>query len=216
MATDNKLLNFLNGNNVVHGLPFLPFTNETSVKDIQFGNNQDWELWRNPTFTDPSKQFFPLAFSKTGGNNDIWYLPYEPILNISGRHQIIKRNVAKSRPDISPKGTIKEHWSQDDYEIEITGVLMGALQNGNVEDCYPIEQFNKLMDYLTSGRIYIFCEPLVLLDIFAIVVKDFDFPFTKGKNVQAYKIKAYSDSSYNFKYNRTTGLVVENNSIFLN
>ncbi len=215
MGDNNSLINFLQGSNVRHAIPFLPFTNETNVSNARFDTNQDWSLWQSPTRTPPSEQFFPLAFSKTGITGDIWYLPFEPMINISGKHNIIRRTVAKPIPDKSPIGTIKERWSTDDYEIQISGIIMGALERGSSEQCYPKDDFQKLKDYLTSGRIYIYCEPLSLLNIFAIVVEDFDFPFTKGENVQAYTIKAYSDNSMSFSYNRSTGITTNNNSVFL-
>ncbi len=67
------------------------------------------------------------------------------MITISGSHTIIKRNVAKSNKMI---GTVKERWSQNDYEITITGVLIGSIMTGNISDCYPTSDFEKLKKHL--------------------------------------------------------------------
>lgn len=157
------------------------------------------EVWQADRPQNEEDQFFPLSFSLD--EEATWFtLPYEPIINITGKNNIVKRNVAKWHPEISKdyKGTIKERWSQDDYDIEITGFLMGSMLRGNMEDCFPKKDFEKLRTILTSSlNIRIKCPPLELLGIHYIVIEDFKFPFTKGENVQAYSIKAVSDFSYN-------------------
>lgn len=182
---------------VMPPIPFLPLKNTTTI-----ANGGAVEPFTNLWEADPPQkeedQFFPLSFSI---DQREWFLfPYEPMINISGKNNIIRRNVAKWNNDNNGKlsGTIKERWSQDDYTITITGVLMGSLLTGDVSDCYPISDFKRLADLLTTSKeIYVRCEPLQLLKINRIVVEDFSFPFTKGENVQAYEIKAYSDFSYN-------------------
>ena len=46
----------------------------------------------------------------------------DPVIAVSGGNQIATRHVAKSRM----RGTIKESWAQDDWKIEIRGVLGGT------------------------------------------------------------------------------------------
>jgi hypothetical protein len=112
------------------------------------------------------------------------------MLSISSKNNIVRRNVAKA----THEGTVKERWSRDDYSITITGVLIGSLLTGSVEDCYPIFDFMELKKIMTIDTVVqVQCEPLQLLGINQIVIEDFSFPFTKGENVQAYEIKAYSD-----------------------
>jgi hypothetical protein len=75
---------------------------------------------------------------------------------------------------------------------------MGSILTGDVSECFPREDFEKLRDLLTYPKeLYVKCEPLQLLGINRIVIEDMSLPFTKGENVQAYEIKGYSDSSYN-------------------
>ena len=49
-------------------------------------------------------------------SEDWWTLPYEPIVTVNGKNVIVKKQVAKGRI----RGSIKERWSQDDYQISIS------------------------------------------------------------------------------------------------
>ncbi len=67
-----------------------------------------------------------------------WFLlPLEPLVSISGKNTIIRRKVAKSKLN----GTIKERWSQDDYEVTIQGVV-----SGSDESKYPENYLRKLVE----------------------------------------------------------------------
>lgn len=182
---------------VLPPLPFLPFQNKEEIVEIK--QEEYLNLWESDVPLSKEQQFFPLSLSIDGGES-FFRLPYEPLISISGKNVITKRRVAKWNADNTNQltGTIKERWSQDDYEITITGVLMGSLLRGNMEDCYPKADFEKLKNVLThSKQIKVNCPPLELLGINSIAIDDFSFPFTKGENVQAYEIKACSDFSYN-------------------
>lgn len=157
----------------------------------------DGTVWMADAPKAESDQFFPLTMVSPSGVR--YLLPYEPLISINGRNKITRRHVAKMKPQGKKPfgGTIKERWTQDDYEITITGFLMNQIMTGRSADCFPKDDFTFLKDIITSGEaIRVFCEPLQLLGIDYIVVEDFSFPFTKGENVQAYDIKAYSDFDY--------------------
>lgn len=182
---------------VLPPLPFLPFRNEEGV--IAVTQEEYTNLWEADAPLSEEQQFFPLSLSIDQGKT-YFRLPYEPLISISGKNVIAKRRVAKWNAENSKQltGTIKERWSQDDYEITITGVLMGSLERGNMEDCFPRADFEKLKKVLTHAKeIKVNCAPFELLGINSIVIDDFSLPFTKGENVQAYEIKACSDFSYN-------------------
>lgn len=191
-AVQNELMK-----HVLPPIPFLPFRNHEGVIDVSA--EEYLNLWEADKPLSDEQQFFPLSLSIDEGAT--WFrLPYEPLISISGKNVIAKRRVAKWNSENSQQltGTIKERWSQDDYEITITGVLMGSLLRGNYEDCFPRADFEKLKKVLTYAKeIQVACPPLELLGINKIVIDDFSFPFTKGENVQAYEIKACSDFSYN-------------------
>jgi hypothetical protein len=202
-AVQNELMK-----HVLPPIPFLPLKNDVEVEDIsnsaksihsEFESSDKIDIWKADAPTPADKQFFPFWFVDEKGNK--WLLPYEPMISISGKNTIIRRNVAKAKSTnvdgISLGGSIKERWTQEDYEITITGVLIGSIITGSVEECFPRKDFEKLRDIMTAGKsLRVFCEPLQLLGINQIVIEDFSFPFTKGENVQAYEIKAYSDFDY--------------------
>ncbi|WP_353119319.1 DUF6046 domain-containing protein [Myroides odoratus] len=144
--------------------------------------------------TIESQQFFPLTLSVDGSEE--FTLPYEPVISIEGKNNIIKRSVLKYNEQFSGStfGTVKERWSMDDYKITITGALFGKSEIGAYESTYPREDFERLKNFLLQGKeIKVKSIPFELLGISYIAIEDFSFPFTKGENVQAYVIKAISD-----------------------
>lgn len=180
---------------VLPPIPFLPFKNESQI--IKDSGTYNAALWQADKPLPVESQFFPLFF--VGPNGEKFLFPYEPMINISGKNTIVRRNVAKAKTKTGSivGGSIKERWNQADYDITITGALFGETLVGNDNQCFPRADFEKLRDFMIDARrIQVFCEPLYLLGINYIVIEDFSFPFTKGENVQAYEIKAYSDFDY--------------------
>jgi hypothetical protein len=169
-------------------VPFLPIKNKIEINEESFdGKFKEWQA----TPSNIAGQYFPLAIRKKGTNDPYYTLPYEPMISITGKNELIKKTPSKFNNFI---GSVKERWAQGDYEITITGTLIGANQIGNYENCYPRADFEKLRDYITSPQgIQVECELFQLLGITTIVVEDFSFPFSKGENVQAYEIKCCSD-----------------------
>lgn len=62
----------------------------------------------------------PLTLRRENGEAYVFAL--DPMISVSWRNVITRRYVAKG----GVKGTVKESWSQDDYEITISGVLIGS------------------------------------------------------------------------------------------
>lgn len=184
------------GKRVLPPISFLPFKNNPVKINEPEGNFNPDELWMADAPKSESEQFFPFTFIDENGQK--FLLPYEPMLNISSANNIVERTVAKAGNDIKYQGTVKERWSRGDYEIKITGVLIGSILTGDVSQCFPKSDFEKLRDILESRKSWgIQCEPLQLLGISKIVVYDMNFPFTKGENVQAYEISVKSDFDFN-------------------
>lgn len=178
---------------VLPRIPFLPFVNESVIAHETL--NTAFLINQTDLPIPEDQQFFPLSFSLTE-NGQKWLFPYEPMITISSGNTVIKRNVAKQGDKLI--GTIKERWNRKDFDITITGVLMGSMVTGKVEDCFPREQMRRLFEFLKYNKeFYIYCAPLETLDIIKVVVEDYTFPFTKGENVQAYDLKITSDDFYN-------------------
>lgn len=181
-------------------IPFIPVdNNETTIAQAKY--DQNFNTWAQEEIITEEKQFFPLSFSFTEGGQRFTF-PYEPLINISSGNNIVKRNVAKQNEKMI--GTVKERWSRRDFEIQVTGVLIGSKMVGNAQTAFPRIQMIQLFDYLKhSKEIYVYSYPLSILGINKIVVEDYSFPFTKGENVQAYDIKLVSDYSYNLLIKET-------------
>jgi len=178
---------------VLPTIPFLPIKGDDNIAQQKY--NPDWKLGEADLQTPESQQFFPLSFSFTE-NGQKWLFPYEPMINIASGNNIVKRNVAKQGNKLI--GTVKERWSRKDFDIQVTGVLIGSMLSGKVEDCYPKAQMIALFDYLKYNKeIFIYSYPLEILGVNKVVVDDYRFPFTKGENVQAYDLQLSSDYSYN-------------------
>lgn len=129
----------------------------------------------------------PLSFVIDG---EEWRLPVDPLVSVSGKNVIKRRYVAKS----SNRGSIKECWSQDDYEISISGVIIAedaeklAVHLSNLRKvCNMAESVEVVSEFLNDPRTF---------GINRIAIESYDFPFTKGLENQSFTIKAYSDDSY--------------------
>ncbi len=127
---------------------------------------------------------FPLYFAVEGG--PWWLLPYEPQVTIKGSNVLVKKQVSKG----AVRGTIKERWSQGDYRISISGILMGE---GNK---YPSDDVKQLRSFCEAGKVLVKSPQMELFSINQIVVEDWALPFTAGQANQAYTITAVSDDIY--------------------
>jgi len=125
-------------------------------------------------------------------NGDFWTLPFDPVVSVSGKNIIVRRNVLKqNNSDNTRRGSIKEAWSQDDYEVNIAGVLMG--KDGE----FPSEDLLRLRNYCEARKVIdvesdLFC----LFNINRLAIESFELPYTKGNANQMYVIKAYSDDNF--------------------
>ena len=126
----------------------------------------------------------PLYLKLEGG--DWWLLPYEPQISLQGTNVITKKQVSKG----AVRGTIKERWSQGDYQVNINGILIGA------DGQYPEDDVKKLRSYVEAGKILVKSPLLELFSINQIVVESWNIPFTAGQANQAYTIGALSDDIY--------------------
>jgi hypothetical protein len=179
---------------VFPNIPFLPLQQNDNMVHRSESVNANFLLNQADEATPETQQFFPLSFSFTEKGTR-WLFPYEPMLNTSSGNNIVKRNVAKQGENLI--GTVKERWSRKDFDIQVTGVLIGSLMKGSVENCFPKKQMIELFEFLKfSKEFYVFSPLLEIQGITKVVVEDYSFPFTKGENVQAYDIKLVSDFSY--------------------
>lgn len=169
----------------------LPFKDIVIVsgKQINVGSNPAVEAKAREGLANLGDNFFqcPLSFMIDGVE---WRLPVDPLVSVSGKNVIKRRYVAKS----SNRGSIKECWSQDDYEISISGVIIAedaeklAVHLSNLRKvCNMAESVEIVSEFLNNPSTF---------GINRIAIESYDFPFTKGLENQSFTIKAYSDDSY--------------------
>lgn len=119
-----------------------------------------------------------------------WECPIDPVITISCKNKIVQRDVLKVRQkDKERRGSVKELWSQGDYEINISGVLIS-----NDEDKLPEDDLKKLRALCEyRGALQVYSPLFTIFNITKICIEDYSFPFTKGVANQMYSIKAVSD-----------------------
>lgn len=115
-----------------------------------------------------------------------WLLPLEPMISLTGKHIIKRRQVNKGQI----RGSIKERWAQDDYEITIEGVLIGT------DGQYPEADVARLKNFCEAAAVNALSPLLEIFGISRLVIESWEMPFTAGQANQNYTIKAYSDDVY--------------------
>jgi hypothetical protein len=117
-----------------------------------------------------------------------WFeFPFEPLVTLSGKNTIIRRKVSKSEG----KGTIKERWSQDDYQVSIQGLL------SHPDYEYPEADIKTLLDIFNERKsVEVKHDILLIFGITHLAIESAEWPHTKGLNNQNFSIKAYSDTPF--------------------
>ena len=115
-----------------------------------------------------------------------WLLPLEPMISITGKHIIKRRQVNKGLV----RGSIKERWAQDDYEVTIEGVLIGT------DGQYPEADVARLKNFCEAAAVNALSPLLEIFGISRLVIESWEMPFTAGQANQNYTIKAYSVDVY--------------------
>jgi len=134
------------------------------------------------------EQAMPL-WMKIKGEGERWLLPWEPMISVRGSNSIAKRKVAKAKDS---GGSIKEYWSQDDYEITIEGLF--TYVDSNV---YPRADLEKLKTFCEAKKpIEVEANILEGLGITSMIIEEFDIPFTVGPANPIWTIKAVSDKDW--------------------
>lgn len=136
--------------------------------------------------------YCPLSL-KWESEGEWWQLPLDPVVAVRGQNTIVKRSVLKVRTgDKERRGTVKELWSQGDYEVSIAGLL----QSGNRGEL-PEEAIRKLRNYCEGRESVEVSSPLLtLFGIRRMAIEQFEFPHTAGLECQQYTLTCSSDDFY--------------------
>lgn len=173
---------FAFGFNVLH--PLVPFQQEVdpnlliqeeTKKSVRYSNGVTYE------------DVCPVLI-KWEDEKEWWHFPLEPLVSITGKNNIVKRNVLKTEVAGRYRGTVKELWSQDDFSVSIAGVVIGT------DGKYPKLLIEQLRTYCeTRKRLEVKGDIFNVFNIHYLAIEDYQFPFTKGIENQSYTIKAVSD-----------------------
>lgn len=122
---------------------------------------------------------------------DWWTLPFDPVISVSGGNTIIRTDVLRQDNGRSERrGTVKEVWSQQDYQVQIAGMFIGS---GN----FPENDVRRLRYYCEERKVVeVACELLQVFGINRIAIESYDFAHTPGSENQQFAIKAYSDEEF--------------------
>lgn len=135
----------------------------------------------------------PLSFRLDKAGAEDWLFPYEPMISITGKNIITKRYVSKGRI----RGSIKERWTQDDYDIRIEGILM--TQDGT----YPEADVARLRAFCEASQVIATSPLLEIFGISRLVIEQWEIPFTAGQANQNYSLSCVSDDIYKLLLSRS-------------
>lgn len=136
----------------------------------------------------------PLRLRLKGAPDDaLWTLPFDPVISVRGGNKIVRSDVLKQDThNTERRGSIKEVWSQDDYEIQIAGLFIGDDAEG-----MPQNDIEKLRNLCEAREVlYVECDLLDVFNIKYIAIEKYDFAHTPGRNNQQFSITAYSDDDF--------------------
>lgn len=187
----------------VIGLKFPPYVPYLFNKRAQI-KGDDFELFRQKIEEKSDEELaetirhnalgYPMELPLTltlPGEKDGWLLPFEPIITLTGKNIITRRQVNKGKI----RGSIKERWAQDDYSIKIQGILIG-------KDGYPKEDVEKLRTYCEAASVEVENPLLDMFGIDRMVIEQYDFPATTGTYNQNYSLTCHSDDIYKLLLSR--------------
>lgn len=181
--------------------PFIPFKNialvgnrkNETVSSTNVSVHSDFKNKLVSGLAENLNWIIPLTFddfSYIDGSTkkfEKFKLPIDPVISFSSKNIIKRRYVAKKKT----RGSIKEWWSLDDWEVQITGVIIE--ENKTKRDDY-LDKLRMLCE--ASCSIPVICEVLNEMEIMNLAIESYEFPHTAGEENQAFILKCYSDDTY--------------------
>lgn len=164
------------------GIAQVPSEDYDTIRAMDDAELED--LVRTNALGIPMTMPLSLKLEEPGAHE--WLLPLEPMISLTGKHIIKRRQVNKGQV----RGSIKERWAQDDYEITIEGVLIGT------DGQYPEADVARLKNFCEAAAVNALSPLLEIFGISRLVIESWEMPFTAGQANQNYTIKAYSDDVY--------------------
>lgn len=130
-----------------------------------------------------------LGLNQSGTNT--WMLPYGAKVELRGVNEVVRRYVAKRRD----AGTVKELWMRGDWEITLTGMLIGVEEDGRGR--WPEDEVRLLRSLFEARQVvYVICQKTSAVGIDRMVITALDLPATAGDANQEFRIVGFSDQLY--------------------
>lgn len=132
----------------------------------------------------------PIRLGLKPDGSDLKTLPLEGLVGVRGKNRIVVRNVAKQKAGgVSKIGSVKELWTQEDYEVTV----MGTLYSGD-DSLFP-EEWVAWMDTLFKARksIVIISKLTDTVGVRALAVEEWRFKETRNIAYQDFEFRGYSD-----------------------
>ncbi|GFR75330.1 hypothetical protein ElyMa_002185100 [Elysia marginata] len=133
----------------------------------------------------------PMSLYSMDGS-DSWDIPVEVMVRVQGKQKIIRRHTYHP----TNKGSVKEQWGLDDYQLQIRGVFFLEDSKANATGLHTIlqGQIKRLNDFFEVAMVQVNCPLLTLFGIQHMCIESIHFPFSKeGLEVIPWEVKAYSD-----------------------
>lgn len=133
-----------------------------------------------------------LQISAPGEAEELYQLPNEPLIAISGSKTIVKTGID------GIKGTFKEGFSIDDYSITIRGI---AINEDRESEEYPQEIVRKIRRIAElQGSLKVVNDLLSMFGITRLVIETCEFPdFPGAPSVQPYILNCLSDQEFDLE-----------------
>lgn len=130
-----------------------------------------------------------LQISLPDEPEELWQLPNEPLISISGQKTVIKTAID------GYKGSFKEGFSIDDFAITIRGL---AINDSRDNEDYPEELVRKLRRICEiQGSVKVVNDLLAMFGVTRLVIESYDFPdFPGAPSVQPYVFQCVSDQEF--------------------
>lgn len=123
-------------------------------------------------------QFMPVSINGVA-------LAIEPIVTVDGGKQIVRTRINGGKK----RGTVKELFAEDDWQIRIEGFVEDD------ENEFPDEEIGDILDMFRENQtVEVDCALFQALGIGYMVIEKVSFPPMNGvQNLQAFRISGYSD-----------------------